>query len=628
MLNYIVKEDEAILFDTGNKVVKTQLNNLVESIIDKRSKSTSILTEKEVDVWENLKYRLSFEDDDLTQIPKMKIADLNLDVVPIIYSPYDMDFLLKEIEKSKVMPILINDNSIYIGPFTDKGIYLENFITRLKSNNTLIIEKMNLVKGKPNKIYYNMKIIKENKDLVNEAMRRLLEINSPNKILIIKNGAITSHTFQPFFEHEFNDKQDLMDAVDNEVGIITELKTESLKKMGVDIYVSVSTTTDYSIYNPNMFAQSNSGAGFDKRSAEYSAVGESIERLAAGCFNPKQTLCTWKELEGEAVHPEKFILFSKEQYSYNSFPYNNFSENTKLRWTKSINLGSWTEEYVPLSLVKLPYKSMKLEERISPAISTGLALGRSKEEAILSGIFEVVERDAFTISWFLKLEPNKKLRIEDYIPNFSNICSNNYICNVYDISIDNLFNSILVTIHDKTSNNFMIGAATRFTVEEAVKKAFLEAAQGITYVEMLVRNYKDHKLIEDFNKINSFQKHAAFYSIYPEMRKKVGYLLNENYEFEERKNSGFRIENSSDMNNKEKLNIAIETVKNSGFSVNYIDITTAELKNLEVEAARIIIPGLQSLHGTHAYRFLNTKRLKKFGLENDKELNKYPHPFP
>lgn len=629
MLDYIIKEDEAILFDTGNKVAKMDLNNLVETIIEKRS-TTSILNEKEVEIWGSLKNQLLFEDDDLTQTPKIFIQDLKQEeVIPIIYSPYDMDFILNEIEKYKVLPIFINDNSIYIGPFANKGEYLENFIKRLKANNTMINKKMSLVKKKPNKIYYNMKVIKENERLLSVAIQKLLDLNSPNEIIVIKNNNISSHSFQPFFEdYHLSNGQDIMDAVDSELGIITELKTESLKSKGVDIYVSVSTTTDYSIYNPNMFAQSNSGAGFDKKTAEYSAVGESIERLAAGCYNPPQNLCAWNELKHNAVHPNRFTLFSEEQYATDKFPYNIFSENTKVNWSKSINLMNGVEEYVPLSLVKLPYRSVKSEERISPAISTGLALGNSKEAAILSGIFEVVERDAFTVSWFLKLPPNKKLKIEEYIQDFQNICSNNYVCNAYDISIDNLFHTILVTIHDKTSNNFMIGAATRFTVEEAVKKAFLEAAQGITYVEMLVRNYKDHKLIEDFDKINSFQKHAAFYSIYPEMRKEVGYILDENFDFEERKDSNFKIEDISNLSKKEMLNIAIETVKNSGFSINYVDITTAELKNLGVEAARILIPGLQSLHGTHTYRFLNTKRLESFSRGSNIEINTYPHPFP
>ncbi|MFJ8511669.1 YcaO-like family protein [Lysinibacillus xylanilyticus] len=627
MLNYILKKEDSLFFDMGHKVLKTTQDNLI-NLVEKKIQSTSNLTEIEEVLWSNLKSQLSLKNETISEKPRLDLLTSEFNLIPIIYSLYDMGDVLNQLEDKTVLPILIEGNAIYLGPITNNKIYFKNFITRLSANDPIIKEKAEIVNisSGNSKIYYNTSIFLEYEGLLNEAIQRLAELNSPNAILVIEDGNISTHIFQSFFKQE-NLQLDLMDAVDNRLGIITNLTTESLQNKGVDIFVSVSTTSDYSVYDSLLFAQSNSGAGFNKESAEYSAIGESIERLAAGVFKPKTKLCTWEELDKEGVHPDKFILFSDDQYKTKNFPYNKFSEISKINWVKSINLSEGKEEYVPLSLVKLPYKCSELEERISPSISTGLALGQSEEEAILSGIFETIERDAFTISWFLKLQPNRKLKIEDYIHNFSDKCSRNYRVNVYDISLENLFNTVLVTIHDSITNNFMIGAATRFTLEEAVKKAFLEAAQGITYVEMLVRKYKNDELIENFNKINSFQKHAAFYSIYPHLRDTVGYLLDENYTFQERNDSSFEI-NSKALSHKDRLDIAIQALKENGFNINYVDLTTGEISNLGVNAAKIIIPGLQSLHGTHAFRYLNQKRLKKFGLKNEKDINIYPHPFP
>lgn len=261
-----------------------------------------------------------------------------------------------------------------------------------------------------------------------------------------------------------------------------------------------------------------------------------------------------------------------------------------------------------------------------PAISTGLALGKTSKQAILSGFYEVIERDAFALSWFLKLAPNRRLDIKNYIEDNKTMISEKYICNAYDISIQNLLNTVVVTIHDEETKHFMIGAATRFTISEAIKKAFLEAAQGITYINMLVRNYKNDNLIEEFNKIDSFQKHAAFYSIYPEMRKKVGYFLDEDYRFTERCNSNFNEALSEDMTDDDKIDVIVEMIKNINKDVYYVDITTYEIANLGASAARIIVPGMQPLHGTHRYRFLSNKRLMEIGEE--KVINNFPHPFP
>ena len=527
-----------------------------------------------------------------------------------------------------ILPILIEGETIYIGPITGDEIIFCDFIKRLGANDIAIKEKIKMSKeDKEEAILFNRKIIIDNMNKIKSSASKLLEEKYENEVWIIEKGQMKRHTFQPFVKQKKQRKQDLLNVVDEKVGIVTEVKIESLKELGVDIYVAVSTTTDYSIYDNSMFAQSNSGAGFDYISAMYAAVGESIERLAAGCYSPEKVrLSKACELDEPIVKIEEFVLFSHEQYAKENFPYRKLDKDTVICWSKAYNLCTDKSAYMPLSFIKLPYKIQEKEDRISPSISTGLALGKTKNQAILTGIYEVIERDAFAISWLLKLPPNKELKLTEYLKCEELILSKKYKCRAFDISIQGLLNTVVVTIHDNETNHFMIGSATRFTIAEAIKKAFLEAAQGIKYVDMLVCKYRDQNLISDFNKIDSFQKHASFYSIYPKMRKQVGYFLDETYKFNERRNSQFGENEKDILSDEEKLKIVIQIMKDRNRDIYYVDMTTPELENFGVSAARVIIPGMQPLHGVHRYRFLSDKRLRE--VEEKININPYPHPFP
>lgn len=634
MLNSIVRSEDFIVFDTHKKVAKAKRSFMLEELIEKKRKHIERMSSEDNKNWTSIENILEICDVDIAEYEENILGDIDITSIPMIITPYEVNKVIDSIDKQSesIIPILVNDNSIFVGPLVEKKDHFKTYIMRLAANNPMLKEKINLKLNNYEMLYINNSLLLKYKKEIAEALKQI-ELNKFNsKVFYIENDKVEIHKFLDFknnnvFNHE---PGDLMDALDSKLGIVTELDTESLKDIGVDMFISISTTTDYSIYDENLFSQANSGAGFDKKSAEYSAVGESIERLAAGCYSPDTILSSWNELNEKAVDPEKFILFSEDQYREKAFPYKKFDRNLKVNWVKSVNLTKGFSEYIPLALVKLPYRATLHEERITPSLSTGLALGNSKEQAILSGIFEAVERDAFSVSWFLKLAPNRRLNIKDYISHFEEICDVRYVCNVYDISLQGLFNTALVTIHDSETNNFMIGCATRFTMELAVKKAFLEAAQGITYVSMLVNKFRDDNMIENLTKINTFQKHAAFYSIYPEARKKVKYVLEKDYSFVERKDSKFEYEGIMDLSDSEKLNIAIETLRKCDKDINYVDLTTHEIETLGASAAKIVIPGLHPLHGSHLFRFLNPNRLNvfkdKYNLKG--EINKFPHPFP
>ncbi|REK74241.1 YcaO-like family protein [Paenibacillus paeoniae] len=637
MLNCILAEEERVLFDASDKIWGIQRDPYLVSILHKlTAEEMPELDPDEALYWGKLvqKMQLNHRNTLKTRNTAVKEIETEGAYCPII-SPYELHNVWAIASESglPVIPVLLNGDTIYVGPLVEKAADYDVFVRKAASNNPLLADKIKIgSRGKGNVLFYvNKEHVHRQRSQIEQAITRLLDEQSPDTVWVIEQGAASRHTFVNRLSSASHEgERDLMNAVDARLGIVSELQSESFRFKGRDIFISVSTTSDLSSYHPDLFAQSNSGAGFHQSDADYSAVGESIERLAAGCFDSARKLAAWQDLSGKAVDPDDFILFSQEQYEAAGFPYRPFTREASVHWLLSRSLMTGEEVYVPAALVQLPYRAASGETRISPAISTGLALGASQPQSILSGIFEVVERDAFASSWFLRLPPNERLDLKDYLDDYAAELDEHCVCQAYDITLDRLFATVVVTIHDNQSGRFMVGAATRFTRKEAVAKAFLEAAQGISYVEMLAAKYKTYGLKEDFNKVDSFQKHAAFYSIHPELRGEAGYVLNEGYVFQPRNEQPFDYTENDPQDDEERLKLAISTLQHAGYDAYWVDMTNRELEQLGAWCSRVIIPGLQPLHGTHRYRFLNPARLKavrdKYSWSGP--LNPYPHPFP
>ena len=70
-------------------------------------------------------------------------------------------------------------------------------------------------------------------------------------------------------------------------------------------------------------------------------------------------------------------------------------------WVRGEALGSDERVSLPAELVHYPPP----ERTTRPAVTTGLGLGNGTVEALLSGLYEVLERDAATVAWYSTYEP-------------------------------------------------------------------------------------------------------------------------------------------------------------------------------------------------------------------------------
>ncbi|MGC2657125.1 MAG: TOMM precursor leader peptide-binding protein [Bryobacteraceae bacterium] len=152
------------------------------------------------------------------------------------------------------------------------------------------------------------------------------------------------------------------------------------------------------------------GKGITSAQAKCSALCEALERYS-GCWRGyEKTRMSAAENLGEAAVPiESCMLFSECQYAqreawngregdYNFVP-QRFDSRRSIPWVELQSLTHDRARYLPAAFC---YYNVPIEDDhdFCRPDSNGNAAASSLEEAILSGFFEVVERDAVSIWWY------------------------------------------------------------------------------------------------------------------------------------------------------------------------------------------------------------------------------------
>ncbi len=363
------------------------------------------------------------------------------------------------------------------------------------------------------------------------------------------------------------------------------------------------------------------GAGWTAADAEAACVGEAIERWQPYPLPNDQAIeasyDAWPLAE-PAVEPERWVLFHPEQYARTDFPFTPFTRRTVCRWVCCREAGSGDPHWVPEDLVYL-FPRPGGKHGICPGLSTGLSAGRRNDPVLLHGLQEVIERDAVVGAWwgrypleecaagemFATLGPDVRSRASR-----SNL---RYRC--YRVASPFSAHVTIVTLEgeDKEGYCFSVGSACRETRRESWMKALLEAIHGRHYVRHLKAEPRgeshDHELPADF------ADHAVYYSVNPD--KLAGTVLH-------RASRSIRDEDATRTEGIAELRERLGPSRHVLFRSMTPPGLAAELRDWQV--LRVLVPGLQPLHGCHALAHLGGPLWARRGLADWAGM--LPHPFP
>jgi oxazoline/thiazoline synthase len=155
------------------------------------------------------------------------------------------------------------------------------------------------------------------------------------------------------------------------------------------------------------------GKGSTSEQGEASALMEAIERYS-GIFQGDEIRAKRRFADfpaGQAIAPNKVLLFSDAQLRRHRMPTPGsgdfgaipalFDRSAEMDWSPVWSLRDRRFKYLPTSLLYFFYRG---PPPVFAADSNGCAAGNTLEEAIVQGFLELVERDAYAIWWYNRLQ--------------------------------------------------------------------------------------------------------------------------------------------------------------------------------------------------------------------------------
>ncbi|HXY47032.1 MAG TPA: YcaO-like family protein [Thermoplasmata archaeon] len=389
-------------------------------------------------------------------------------------------------------------------------------------------------------------------------------------------------------------------------------------------------------YHPVRCYDRNGGAGLSREAGRLAAIGEAIERYCGSVYYPDElplgSARSMRKL-GRVVGPKEIPLFHERQQGVIHYP--RFTEASKLCWARGYSLTRQEPVLLPACLVYIPYHPFRREAgevTIAPGISTGQASAFTYDDALVAGISEVVERDAFSIFWanrlsLPKIDLKSDPRVDEVFRRVFDRTNLEYAC--YDMTTDLEIPAIVCLLIDRSRSPPMIctGGAAGTDPGRVALKAMLEAAQTRVWARYIGREGKVLEVAEDFSNVNDFEKHVHLYA-YGDMMRAVEFLIKDPKIIPLRNPSS----GAGPVN---PLRFLLQSLRRSGHEVFAVDLTTPDVGTCGFRVVKVMIPSLQPLEGDHTHRFLGGSRLYvvpgRLGYAarpRYETMNPDPHPYP
>ncbi len=383
--------------------------------------------------------------------------------------------------------------------------------------------------------------------------------------------------------HRIKDPQETIDENEKKLrtaGISRITDITDLDRIKIPVFSAIRPTAQegsVSVY---------AGKGVTKEQAKASAMMEGFERYSAekqDIDKERMIVSTYNEiinnsnpnLNKENTLNPKDLLLPKNFTTQNV-------ENSRLEWIESTDITRDETIYVPANAVFHPYipsrDNIPSPIAIFKGNTNGLASGNIIEESVLHGIFEVVERDAWSI--FELTKRNKKEINQDSIENdiinelLDKFNQEHIKIKLMDITADLDITTVAASSDDmllKDPALLTLGVGTHLDPNVAVIRALTEVAQS--------RATQIHGTRED--------------TINADFMRKAGYenmkRMNKHYFMEEDEKIDLAdIEDKSSNSIKKDIETSIEEVQKVGLDrILFTDLTR---KEIDINVARVIIP--------------------------------------
>jgi ribosomal protein S12 methylthiotransferase accessory factor len=249
------------------------------------------------------------------------------------------------------------------------------------------------------------------------------------------------------------------------------------------------------------------------------AIGEALERYCAYQENPDAVFrATASDLGKAAISPADFVLYSDRQYSLPGFKYAKPDVQTAMGWTRAVELPAGSEAFVPASLVYLYFNTEGPDGYFCPPTSNGLAAGPSLDSAVLSGLYELIERDAFLITWMNRLAVPRvdySSRAGSVARSRSHYARFGVEALFYDITTDIGVPVMMAMAVDRSGDGpaVVVGLGCHLNPGVALKKALMEVCQVRPSQSIKFAKSSPAETLKAYSDVKTLEDHAGFAAI-------------------------------------------------------------------------------------------------------------------
>lgn len=417
--------------------------------------------------------------------------------------------------------------------------------------------------------------------------------------------------------------------VDPDYGLVSELRQLSLPPgYPMAYYIHALSNGIHTLRDgPAIEGRGGSGCARTRDRAQGAAIGEAVERYCADIASGHQIIrCSWNELDAEALDPATITRYRPEQYGQDGFPYSPVDRDTQLDWVSGHDLTTSRDCLIPAGLVFLSWTRKPV---IRELISTGLACGPALETAILSGIHECVERDAFTITWLGRL-PVPRIPTSDvaglldddnrdwgqglldaFQSHGINVC-------VSDITTDLGIPAFMITLADPVRRpHLYISTAANVCAASALRGALEEAMEGYLWAKMNLDARTEPP--PAIGQCTGMKERTLSYAWEAEFGA-VDFILD----------APLAATIPESCTTDGSPGALAERLRSCGVDTLWAELTTPDIRSVGLHVVRAVCPQLQYLHNLHP--MLQCDRLysvpKRMGYPPVTGLNPRAHPFP
>lgn len=332
------------------------------------------------------------------------------------------------------------------------------------------------------------------------------------------------------------------------------------------------------------------GKGMNDDCAKASAIMEMIERYSGRTYQESRIVRnSFANLSNKALDPKKIIFDYDELYN----------ENAVIDFVEGYMLNKKTPIMVPAAFAYYAYNCQLIDGKleytkggIKTVLSTnGLASGNCIEEAILQGLYEVIERDAVFSMWLNKM-PTADLENFHGVNEYLDCILSEFEKKGIDIKvklikndIDCVYNIFCFMINKNCKNDmitFAFGCGTHSDPEIALSRAISEVGQIAVSLSIQRKQLADERF-----RRNCDEQHIATLMKFDELSQldELSFLLDESEKIDFK-----TLHNYSQDDILTEINKLYEELERNGLDTIVVDLTSPELN---IPVVRVLVPGMQ-----------------------------------